>query len=736
MAKTVDVADFLAAGGDLDDAFESGERMVPLVERRRDELGRARASIASAITRLGAEQTSRQERSAVATALSSAVSDLAWLSVLAPQEWSHACTSLHACGGFGEHLTMLRRAVKDASRAAVEATRQEHRSRPSGPVKGVEDSLGALAADMPEGLVVPRPYSITPDGTFLARERPDGELVLQRIAQRPIVIVKLGSDLDDDTHSVVVRWLTPQGWRSRPVSRKTIAVSRLLAEESENGLPVTSENAKLLVGYFDAFLGENERRLPRTTTTRSMGWKPGGFLCGAVLVGPDGPVDAAGVELSRLDAGLAQAIRPYHQAGTWEGWTAAVRSVAHLPRVMLSLLASMAPPLLRHIPGATNGILDWAGESSGGKTSVLRVGASVWGRPDDDGAGIIHPWEASATYVERLAALSSDLPVFLDDTKRVVRKEDIGKMLYMVAQGQGRGRGNLKSIDVTATWRTFLLSTGEAPATSYAPEGGAAARCLTVWGEPFDAPSQSVEARAALAESVKVELLANYGHLGPRLVAWLQQPGRVETVRGWYRSALQQAAAAATNNVARRISAHVALLSVCADIAAELGVPGPSEPIWPVLQESVAAAAVDADKATEALVLLHGYAVSMAQSFYGRHVVYTRWDGQDKIRETRVPNGGWLGCWKSQEWDYIGFQKGVLETFLTDRGYDAKAIIRTWRGRGWLKTNPGTYTASLPMPSGQRPNGYCILKSGFVKAVGEDVVEPISDQQEMFDPYT
>lgn len=712
-----DLADYLAGGGDFEDALASAVPMNPLAQRKAENVERARAAIKAALLTLGAPQTTRAERQMVARSLTGAVDDLAWLEVLHPSEWSSACAAMHACGQFAEALTHLRRAVKDARVGPAAELRAELRrtaARPGDTRASVLDVvLGDLSgtADLPEGLVIPRPWVVNSDGTFISKETKDGETQFTRIAQRPIFLVGTGADLEDETQSVVVRWHTGSGWRSRPLSRKVISVARLLAEESEHGLPVSSENARHLVAYFEAFLGENEDRLPRRVTTKSLGWKKDGFMWGATLLGPEGPVENANVELSRLDAGLAQAVQGYRAAGTWEGWCDAIRGVAHLPRVMLSLLAAMAPPLLYHLPAVTNGIIDWAGETTGGKTSTLRVGASVWGYPEDRNNGLIRPWEASAVFVERLAALCNDLPVFLDDTKRVRKKEDIGKILYMVAQGQGRGRGTLTGLDVTATWRTFLQSTGEAPATSYAPEGGAAARCLTVWGNPFDS--------ADTAESTASQLRTHYGHLGPRLVVWLQQPGAVDRLRAMYDAAARTAADAATGNVERRVSSTVALLSVCAEIAAELGVPGPSVDILPVLTESVLSASRDADKATDALAAVHGWAVANATSFYGRHVVYERWDGQEKVRETRIPHGGWLGMWKAGEWGTLGFMRDPLQTFLTSHGYDANAILRTWRGRGWLRCNKSdSLTGTMVMPNRDRPQGILVKREALETAIG------------------
>jgi putative DNA primase/helicase len=733
MSKTPDVADFLAKGGDPERVLAKAKPMTTLAERRALDLDTARAALKAAIVVLGAEQTRRDERREVAKQLTDAVPALAWLSVLAPSEWSTACLSMQACGSFGESLAALRKAVRDAAVEPARAKRDDERqSRPvsDGP-RVLDIVLGDLAstAEIPDGLLVPRPYLVTPTGTFIMRESKTGEQETTRICQRPVFIVGVGIDLEDETQSVIVRWHTEAGWRSRPLSRKTVCVSRLLADESEHGFPVSSENARGLVAYFDAFLGENEDRLPRRMTTRTLGWKKGGFLWGNSLVGKDGLVENASVELSRLDPGVAQAVRGYRSAGTYENWCTAIRRIAHLPRVMLSLYAAMAPPLLSLLQGATaNGIIDWAGETSGGKTSTLRVGASVWGYPDDKGDGIIRPWESSGVYIERMAALCNDIPIFLDDTKRVRKREEIGKVLYMVAQGQGRGRGTLQGIAAMSTWRTFLQSTGEAPATSYAQDGGAAARCLTVWGPPFDS--------AELAESTAAVLLRNYGHLGPKLVAWLQVEGRVAEVRERFKVHAGAAVGLGPGNVVRRMSSTVALLALCAEIASDLGVPTATVDPTGILIESVSNSAREADKAAEALEAVYGWAVSQQTRFYGRHIVDVKWDGQTKTQETRAPLHGWLGAWRLGDWKQIAFDPNHLKTFLTDHGFDYGAVVRTWRDRGLSRTSkPTALTATAVMPGGLRPQFVIITREATAAFDGGVCDADNPEQSHLFEPH-
>src|SRR4051794_18740252 len=173
-----------------------------------------------------------------------------------------------------------------------------------------------------------------------------------------------------------------------------------------------------------------------------------------------------------LAAGDEQIADAYHAAGSLQGWLRAVQAVAGYPLALLALYAAFVPPLLE-ILGAPNFIVDWANRTTTGKTTALRVAASVWGKPDERAVdGALGTWDATTVWIERASAVLHGLPLILDDTKRAKNPKVIAEALYSVASGRGRGRGNPRSLAQTRTWRTVLLSTGESPATSFTQDGG------------------------------------------------------------------------------------------------------------------------------------------------------------------------------------------------------------------------------------------------------------------------
>ena len=143
-------------------------------------------------------------------------------------------------------------------------------------------------------------------------------------------------------------------------------------------------------------------------------------------------------------------------------------------------------PHLFTILGCANFIVDWCSPTSTGKTTVLRLGGSCWGIPDERSpSSVLLTWDSTRVFINRASSLLHSLPLILDDTKRCKYPNDISKTLYDVASGRDRGRGSTKGLRRSGSWHTVLLSSGEAPATSFTQDGGTRARVLTLWGPPF-----------------------------------------------------------------------------------------------------------------------------------------------------------------------------------------------------------------------------------------------------------
>jgi uncharacterized protein (DUF927 family) len=152
---------------------------------------------------------------------------------------------------------------------------------------------------------------------------------------------------------------------------------------------------------------------------------------------------------------------PYSQRGTLADWRNAIAIPAgnHL-MMRFCLSTALAGPLL-WLGGYESGIFHLFGQSSIGKTTLLRVAASVWGSGADN--GYVRVWRATANGLEANMAGACDTLLPLDEVGQVDGKE-IGQAIYMASSGVGKTRMTKDAtLKASHKWRLPILSSGEQP---------------------------------------------------------------------------------------------------------------------------------------------------------------------------------------------------------------------------------------------------------------------------------
>lgn len=547
---------------------------------------------------------------------------------------------------------------------------------------------------LPAGLQAPPGWNVSPAGVQRIVVDPQtGDVRVYPVASSPILPTGHLKDVDDGSTWARVDWGV-QGRRGhRVVPRSQIADARLLTGLADYDAPVHSGNSREIVEYLAASEAHNRDVLPVAKVSSRMGWQGRAhtdFLWGRTLL-LAGVVPESGIAIEDLppalwspdqvhlvvEGGAAEMAAGFRMEGTWEGWQGIVQEALPYPSVLLAVYASLVPPLMPLIPGLPNFVIDWSGITSTGKTTTLRLGASVWGSPDEREGGLVRTWESTRVWKEQICGFLYCFPMILDDTKRARRPGEVGQFLYDVASGQGRGRGSLKGTRATLTWRTVLLSTGETPATSFTQDGGTRARTLCLWGAPFGVADETT---AAVVARINAGVLEHFGHAGPRMIAWLlEDPAALATVRQEYRDALAFWTGLSNGNpVAGRAAHYMAGLTVARNVLhGILRVPAPSQDPLMVAWAAVCESSKDADRATEALRDV----ISWATAHQGRF--HQRLEAENSADED--PHAGWLGAWPSiDSWQQIAFLPNELEKYLTEAEYDAEAVLRSWEDRGWL----------------------------------------------------
>lgn len=596
------------------------------------------------------------------------------------------------------------------------------------PDDGVEVDLLPVRAGIKDA---PDPDAIVPHGYYLSRHatgswwysRRDEDWLHRPICDAPVVVAGRMRDIDSGGQLLLLAWKRSDGWTQRVIPRSEAARSRSLIALAEWGLPVNDLNAQDLVRYLEAYQTTNYDRIPTAQVATTMGWQGShgsrGFLWGNVHFRPDGthgsvdleqlaptewPQDTVSFrELAEGDRQLVEAMRT---EGTFEAWKAAVEALAPYPRAVLGLFAAFVPPMLEVI-GGPNFIIDWANRTSTGKTTVLRVAASVWGDPDENSRSpLVRTWDATPIGVERTLEAIKNLPLCLDDTARVKRPGDVAAVLYAAAQGQGKTRGNTKRTDQTRTWRTVLLSTGEQAAVSFSEHGGTRARCLEILGGPFGRDDAET---ARFVTTLNLDLVANFGHAGPRFVAWLLRNRKSwRQVTADYQERARLFVETAEGGPEARLATVRAVLSLtidCVRQALELELSDPLPQLWASIAEGVN----DASGEVRALLDVVSWAYSNATSFHGR-------DGG------RAPPGGFLGVWPGDHWTHIAIFQDKLKAYLDGAGYAPAAILPGWRERGFIVVDKGRrgFTKNVKVPGAGQHLLVCLAREAIARLTGEN----------------
>ncbi len=572
--------------------------------------------------------------------------------------------------------------------------------------------LADTGLPVPPGYRLPDGYRVTPAGIALARERKD-DVVWEPVLAVPVVptaYVRLQGDLQTR-----LDWLRDGQLHSTLRPATELASDRRIISLAGMGLPVTSITARALVAYISACEAINQYRLPTATGTAHMGWQAdGSYLVGRLLLTGDGR-QVATQDLDRIDpadwhpgqvylhcepgTGEDQAVDAHREHGSLQGWLDTVALAHDHPRVMLALYASLAAPLLE-ILGCPGYTLDLSTPTSRGKTTALRVAMSPWGLADplEPDRSVIGTWHTTAVAVERALALRRGIPLALDDTSLCQRPELMSQVLYGAASGHGKARGALRGSQETSGHRTVLLSTGEAPITSYAVAGGQHARalCLTRAPLPHD-PELVARLQAGTA--------MHYGVPGVVWVSWLLRHRHEWPAWRERYAALRADRAVGVSAVAGRLGAYTAAITLACELAERaLGLPG-VDPV-PELAEELAEGAGQADLARAAMQAVLGRCRACPAHFWRA----------GHLELQLQPVGGWWGSWDLSEdvatghttWTRLALHYHVAERLLTEAGYTPAAILRAWADRDWIARDGRNHAPKVRI-QGQRARCVVIL---------------------------
>lgn len=157
-------------------------------------------------------------------------------------------------------------------------------------------------------------------------------------------------------------------------------------------------------------------------------------------------------------------------------------------------------------------IIHLCGDTSKGKTTALKVVASIYGKPEEGKA--ITTWHGTVTAMMRRAETLKNLPMIMDELsgKDQSKFRDI---VYTIEGGMSKAKASREDPLATVpirTWRLGFFSSGEPPMLDESALGGEAVRVWEFHGSPFG------ENRPELIRAIETTIPRNYGLAGRAFV--------------------------------------------------------------------------------------------------------------------------------------------------------------------------------------------------------------------------
>lgn len=509
-------------------------------------------------------------------------------------------------------------------------------------------------------------------------------------------------NLTDGTYGLDVAWKVGDETKTVTSSRSTFMDSKKIINLADYGFPVHSANARSLASYISRFETENEDLIITEQVSNQMGWVKGGFLLGEKFIG-DKPI-----KFFPKDDGDGQIAKGFHTKGKVEKTYEVLDQTRKYTPVMMAVYAALAAPLVGLL-GESPFIFELAGGTSKGKTTALRIAASLYGCPDEQKPGFFKQWNLTKVYIERYAATMNNLPLFIDDTKKADPKI-IPPTIYQFCSGQGRGRGSIKGSQIGSTWSTVMLTTGEQKLTSFSKDGGAAARILSLYGSPFE--STDLET-GNMIERLNETVSENYGHIAEPWIKFLMGIDKSK-VREKIMKSLEgyKHYASRHGEVAMRLSRLMALVDVAGQLFDEcVNLNLYDEESLQQEWIKILSGSEEIDRPMEALEDVMGWVASHYKQFLK--------EGEESNFSPIIS-----GRIRKDEVAIIGEQ---LDAYLVSRGYEPTSIAKAWREKGFLNTEDGRLKKTTRIGPA-RVKAYCfnVEKTGW----SFDLPEKYSEFQE------
>lgn len=484
---------------------------------------------------------------------------------------------MHKSHGLGavrdtvEAAIAAHQAAADASRHVAQGARQD------GAHSATAEGGAADAHD---------PFTVEDGGVYYHGRGRDGEPLRPLWLCSRLDVAALTRDQDGNGWGYLLQFADPLG---RP--KQWAMPSRMLSGDGGEyraallnmGLRIaTSPTARnRLTEYI-----QTRRPSEFASCTDRIGWHPADGGAAYVL-----PHQTIGDDAERIvfqsDSQMENTFRVRKDAAAWRDRIGTL--CAGNSRLVFAVACAFAGPLLRPASMESGGF-HLRGDSSSGKTTALRLAASVNGGPS-----YMQRWRTTDNALEAIAAQHCDALLILDELAQVDGKV-AGECAYMLANEQSKARATRGGAPrARLSWRLLFLSAGELGLADHMAEGMKRARTgqeVRMADIPADAGAgmgafentHGHASPAAFASHLTREAQACHGAPGLAFIEWACDHWATlpRRLRDGVQSLTAQWAPPGASGQVQRVAARFALVAMAGELATEAGLTGwdASESEW------------------------------------------------------------------------------------------------------------------------------------------------------------
>lgn len=310
--------------------------------------------------------------------------------------------------------------------------------------------------------------------------------------------------------------------------------------------------------------------------TDRIGWHGRAFVLPHETIGDD-----AERIVFQSESQMENTFRVKHDAAAWRDRIGAL--CLGNSRLVFAVACAFAGPLLRPA-GMESGGFHIRGDSSSGKTTALRLAASVYGGPS-----YMQRWRTTDNALEAIAAQHCDSLLILDELAQVEGKV-AGECAYMLANEQSKARATRNGAPrARLSWRLLFLSAGELGLADHMAEGMKRTRTgqeVRMADIPADAGKglgafenlHDFAGGAVFSSHLTREAHACYGAPGRAFIEWAcaNAEGLGKRLRTAVQAMTREWVPEGASGQVERVGARFALVGVAGELATEAGLTG-----WP-----------------------------------------------------------------------------------------------------------------------------------------------------------